>query len=155
MTYSIVCTSYEPSCYESAGGAIQDNGTRVRRCVKPWQVMLRTNKDTILLVNVSIGHISDGASIPRALVHFFQTSPWDSKYIVAYLLHDIAYKKKGFLPRTASNEMLSDLLKQDGMTSFKSELVGISCELFGEKYYTPGEDPTVSIRKVERKEVYA
>jgi len=82
-----------------------------------------------VVVHVSPGFRTDGASIPRFLWRVFG-SPYDPDIFAAAIAHDALYRGE-VVPRNDADEALLRMMAESGVSKRKRRLVWLGVRLFG------------------------
>ncbi len=114
-----------------------DNGVILKKVIKPFSIQI-SNTASMKVINLIImpGYLFDGASIPKYF-HWLIGKPWDPRFLVSFILHDVAYGTHYF-SRKASDEMLRDILLQIGKNPLKVKAIYSAVRTFGQG---PWESP--------------
>jgi hypothetical protein len=149
MSWSVVSTTYSKECFKTTS-KVAENGTKIKECVKEFEIYLSKDGNPLLHVfKVLPGFLCDGASVPKPLQPILN-KPWDSRYIVPYIIHDILYATK-YLGRVHADSILADCLQQAGYGSIRAGVVYSGVRVFGGRPWdsSPCQRPAVNyVRKI-------
>lgn len=81
------------------------------------------------LIEIPIGFVSDGASIPKFL-HSVIGSPWGGRYPEAAVVHDFCYFSK-ILTRQSADQVFLEAMKNLNVPKIRRTLMFLAVRIFG------------------------
>ena len=82
-------------------------------------------------ITIPAGFVCDGASVPAIAMPIFNNG---IRYLRAAILHDFCYRT-GIVPRKQADDLFKEVLREDGVTKFKSYMMWLGVRAGGGKFY--------------------